>query len=66
MFEKVVKKIDVWDIALIKMAVLAFTLAIVALYPSFYVWVQSINPWVFVIAFILFITRPFYRIWIKK
>ncbi len=66
MFENIIKKLDFWDIGFTKFAVMAFTLAIVALFPSFATWVQSINPWYFIVLFVLFALRPIYRIWFKK
>ncbi|MDD4937620.1 MAG: hypothetical protein PHX34_01160 [Candidatus Shapirobacteria bacterium] len=66
MFKNIVKKLDFWDIGFTKLAVAAFVLALVALFPSFYNWVQSIGPSFFVIVFVLFAIRPIYRIWFKK
>lgn len=66
MFKKMIKKMDVWDIGLIKLAVAAFVIAAVALFPSFYDWIKSIDPSYFVTAFIIFIIRPLYRGWFKK
>jgi hypothetical protein len=60
------KRLDVWDVALIKWSVFAFALFLVAVWPAFTKWVVSVNPWYFLILFILFMARPFYRGWLKK
>jgi hypothetical protein len=65
MFEKMIKKLDFWDIAFTKIAVMAFVLSMVSLFPSFTSWVQSINPIYFIILFILFAIKPL-CVWFKK
>ena len=65
-FKNMVKKLDFVDIGLIKMSVLAFTLGIVSYSQSFTAWVQSVNYMWFLAIFVLAVTRPFYRAWIKK
>ena len=65
-FEKMIKKLDVLDMALVKMSVFAFALFAVAYLPEFAAWVQSTNPLVFLAAWVVFAARPFYRAYIKK
>lgn len=66
MFKGITKKIDVLDIAFIKIATAAFIIALIELYPSFNLWVQSVDPLIFVGIFIIFASRPIYRFWFKK
>lgn len=63
--KKRVKKMDLWDIGLVKWSVLAGTLFIITIWPAAMDWVHSVNPWYFLIAFIIFVARPFYRVYIK-
>jgi len=62
---KKVKKMDVWDVALTKLAVAAFAFWIITLWPAAMNWVHSVNTWYFFIAFIIFAARPIYRVYIK-
>lgn len=66
MFEKMIKKLDVWDIAFTKLAVMAFVLSLVSLFPLFTNWIQSVNPIYFIVLFVLFSFKPFHKIWLKK
>ncbi len=43
MFEDIVKKLDIWDIALIKLAVGAFVLAAITYIPALMTWVHDTN-----------------------
>ena len=61
-----VKKMDVWDVALVKWSVAAFVLFIITIWPAAMDWVQSVNPWYFLIAFVIFVIRPVYRVYMKK
>jgi len=63
--KKRVKKMDVWDVALIKWATATFILFLITIWPAAMTWVNSVNPWYFFIAFIIFMIRPFYRIYLK-
>ena len=63
--DKHVKKMDVWDVALVKSSVAAFVLFVIAICPAAMTWVSSVKPWYFLIALIIFSIRPIYRIWIK-
>jgi len=64
-FEKRVKRMDVWDIALTKLSVAAAILFIITIWPAAMNLVQSVNPWYFLIALIIFAIRPIYRVYIK-
>jgi len=59
------KKIDYWDISLIKLAVVAFVLFIITIWPDALAWVISVNPLYFLILFVAFATRPLYHVCIK-
>ncbi len=65
-FEKAVKKLDLWDIALIKFSVVVFTLFVITIWPAAMTWVHSVNTWYFFVAFVIFGARPIYRAYIKK
>ena len=62
---KDVKKMDVWDIGLIKLAVVAVTLFVITIWSTAMDWVHSVNTWYFLIAAVIIGIRPFYRYWIK-
>ncbi|MCK5321625.1 hypothetical protein KAJ38_03530 [Candidatus Pacearchaeota archaeon] len=62
---KRIKKMDVLDIGLIKWSVAAFILFLITIWPAAMTWVQSVNPWYFLVAFVVFMIRPFYRIYLK-
>ena len=62
---KKVKRMDIWDVALVKLSVAAFVLFIITIWPVAMSWVQSVNPWYFLIAFIVFAVRPIYRVYIE-
>lgn len=63
--KKRVKRMDVWDIALTKGSVFAFALFIITIWPAAMTWVHSVNTWYFLIAFVIFVIRPFYRVYIR-
>ena len=62
---KNLKKMDIWDIGLIKLSVVAGTFFLLTICVSVMVWVQSVNTWYFLVAFVILCARPFYRFWIK-
>jgi len=64
-FSKRVKKIDFWDVALIKWSVATFILFVITIWPAAMTWIHSVNPWYFFIAFLIFVARPAYRIYLK-
>lgn len=61
MFDKNIRKMDCWDISLTKLSVAAFVLFVLAIWPAAMNWVISINPWYFLVAFVILAARPFYR-----
>ncbi len=62
---KRLKKIDAWDMALIKWSVVAFVLFIITIWSAAMTWVNSVNPWYFLVVFIILVIRPFYKIYLK-
>ena len=58
----IMKKCDVIDFGLIKLAVLLATIIIVKLFPQ----LMYINYSVLIILVIICAARPVYRLWIKK
>lgn len=64
--KNIMKNLDAYDISLTKLSVMSFVLAMVSLFPSFTAWVQSVNPTYFMVAFVIFVSRPVYKIFFKK
>lgn len=64
-FNKRIKKLDAWDVGLIKWSSITFVLFLITIWPALMNWVHSVNPWYFFVAFVIFAIRPFYRIYIK-
>ena len=64
-FKNTVKKLDFWDIGLIKWSVAAAVLFIITIWSEAMNWVHSVNPWYFLIAFVIFVARPIYRAYLK-
>jgi|TARA_Y100000310_G_C20350162_1_gene653945 hypothetical protein len=60
-----IKKIDVWDMGLIKWSTAAFVLFLITIWPAAMTWVHSVNPWYFLVATVVFGIRPLYRFYIK-
>jgi len=60
-FDKKVKNLDTCDISLTKLSVAAFVLFVITIWPAAMNWVKTINPWYFLVAFIIFAARPLYR-----
>ena len=63
--EEKLKRLSIWDIGLIKWSVIAFVLFVITIWPAFLSWVQSVNPWYFLIATLVFGERPMYRFYLK-
>lgn len=56
---------DIWDIGLTKLAVLAGTLFLLTIWPAFMNWAHTVNTWYFFVAFLVFAARPYYRVYFK-
>jgi hypothetical protein len=61
MFNKAIKKMDVWDMALTKLAVAAGVLFIIGIWPAAMDWVHSVNPWYFLVAAVILAIKPWSR-----
>jgi len=66
MFEKQMKKLDMYDISLIKLASAAGILFLITVLPAAMDLVHKIHWGWFLVALIVFSARPVYRGWIKK
>ncbi|MFC1682389.1 hypothetical protein ACFL0X_02115 [Nanoarchaeota archaeon] len=64
-WNKKIKNMDAWDIGLIKLSVAVAVLFIITIWPAAMDWVHSVNPWYFLVAFVIFVARPFYRVYLK-
>jgi|TARA_Y100000296_G_C4939562_1_gene140737 hypothetical protein len=64
-WKRALKKLDIWDIGLIKFSSAVFVLFVITIWPAAMTWVYSVNPWYFFVAFVIFVARPFYRAYIK-
>ena len=62
---KGVKKMDLWDVGLIKLSVAAGVLFLITIWPALMDLVHSVNPWYFLLAFVIIAIRPTYRFYMK-
>jgi len=53
MFEEKLRRMDVMDVGLIKLSVAVFVLFLVTIWPWLMNLVTSINPWYFLVAFVV-------------
>jgi hypothetical protein len=65
MFKDKMKKLDIWDIGLIKLSVITFTLFVLIIWPTLASWAYSVNPWYYFILLVVFAIRPVYKIFFK-
>jgi len=65
LWEKALKSMDVLDIGLIKLASAIFALFVITIWPAAMIWVNSVNPWYFLVAFVIVAARPVYRAYLK-
>lgn len=64
-FNHRVRHLDILDIQLVKLAVIAFVFLVLKIWPSIMRWVNNTSVWWFFAALVLFGARPFYRCWVK-
>ena len=64
MFEEKLKRLDVMDVGLIKLSVAASVLFLITIWPGLMNLVTSVSPWYFLVAFVIFAVRPFYKFWL--
>jgi hypothetical protein len=64
-FNKKVKKMDMWDIGLIKISVAAFVLFIISFFPS--EWISQIIElkWLWLVLFVIFAIKPAIKVFSK-
>ena len=62
---KKVKKLNIWDIALTKLATATGVLFVITIWPAAMTWVHSVNPWWFLVAFVVFAIKPMYKFYTK-
>ncbi len=65
MFDKQAKKLNGFDIGLIKLSVASITLAAISYIPSLMNWVHGTNKLYFLLAAIIFGARPLYKAYIE-
>lgn len=65
MLEKQLKKLDVWDISLTKLSVMAFVLFVLVVLPDLASWLLAQNPIYYLALFITFAARPLYKVLAK-
>ena len=53
LLNKKLKKVDIWDIGLIKWASIAGALFVIRIWSIAMNWVNSVNPWTFLIIFVI-------------
>jgi len=62
---KNIKLLNFWDLGLIKWTTFFVALWLVAVWPAFTEWIQSINHWWFLAIAIILAARPAYKYWFK-
>jgi|TARA_Y100000310_G_C20452322_1_gene701381 hypothetical protein len=62
---KKVKRMDAWDIGLVKLSVAASVLFLITIWSAAMTWVHSVNTWYFLIAAVVFGARPLYKVYMK-
>jgi len=60
-FDKKVKNLDIWDIVLTKLTVVAGVLFIITMWSSVMTLVQKVNPWIYLVILVLVAIRPMYK-----
>jgi len=63
---KKIKNLDMWDMACVKLAVAFAVMFLFSVWPVFQNFVQSVNPWLLFIGWIVFALRPLSRFFSKK
>jgi len=63
MFEKQVKRLKLVDMAMTKIAVAAFVLFVIGIWPAAQKWVLSVGPWYFLVIAVILAIIVEVRIW---
>jgi|GEM_PF-4165843 hypothetical protein len=62
---KKTKKLDMWDIACTKLAVMFFIMFLFSVWSAFRDFVQLSNYWIFLLGWIIFAIKPLKRFFLK-
>ena len=65
-FDKWVKKVDMWDISLIKLSTFFATIWLLLLIPQFMDFIQNTKLWYFFVLMLVCMFRPLFMIFGKK
>lgn len=63
LFGTSLKDFNIWDVALMKLAIISFTLFAITIWPSFQTWVISTSWKWFLVAWIVFAIKPLMIAW---
>jgi hypothetical protein len=61
-----IKKLNMWDMACTKTAVMFFVMFLFSIWGGFRDFVLSINPWVLFLGWVIFAVRPLSKFFSKK
>jgi len=65
-WNKKIKKLDMWDMGLVKLSVAAVVLFLISIWTGFANWIQNTNSWWFLAAAIVFAIRPQIKVWCRR
>jgi hypothetical protein len=66
LFQKRVKKLDYWDLKLIKWGAVAAALFLLTAWPWLQIQAMKVHWGVYLAAMVILILRPLIKFWIKK
>jgi len=59
---KKIKKMDVWDLKLVKLSTASFVLFVLSIWPAALTWIGNTSWWWFLAATIIFAWRPIRKV----
>ncbi|MFA5750136.1 MAG: hypothetical protein WC895_02855 [Candidatus Shapirobacteria bacterium] len=62
---KKTKNLDMWDMACTKIAVMFFIMFLFSVWPTLRNFIQSTNPWILFLGWVIFAIRPLKRFFKK-
>jgi len=65
-FNQKIKKLDFWDVQLVKLAAIAFTLFVLRIWSGAMNFINRVDWKLLLVIFVILCIRPFVRIWCKK
>ncbi|MBS3143771.1 hypothetical protein J4446_02765 [Candidatus Woesearchaeota archaeon] len=65
MFEKQIKRLNMWDWIIVKVSVVTFILFLLRIWPGFINWLQNRNAWWFLAITIILVAIIQYKVWKK-